>query len=136
MKILIVLDDYFNQTNGMCISTQRFVREFRQEGQQVRILSTSSQGQADYPVPELIIPFFRRIIAKESFHLAIPVKKQIRQAVTWADIVLIETPFPLSWLSGKYARQQKKQSLQLFTCIPAISPRRCISTTAFGIIFL
>lgn len=118
MKILIVLDDYFNQTNGMCISTQRFVREFRQEGQQVRILSTSSQGQADYPVPELIIPFFRRIIAKESFRLAVPVKKQIRQAVAWADIVLIETPFPLSWLSAKYARQQKKAVIATFHLYP------------------
>ncbi|MBQ6756387.1 MAG: hypothetical protein IJP43_05525 [Oscillospiraceae bacterium] len=28
MKILIVSNDYFNNSNGMCISTQRFVTEF------------------------------------------------------------------------------------------------------------
>lgn len=108
MKILVVLDDYFNQTNGMCISTQRFVKEFQKQKQDVRILSTSINGQADYSVPELIIPFFRHIIAKEGFHLAIPVKKQIHSAVNWADIVLIETPFPLSWISARYAKKEKK----------------------------
>lgn len=29
MRILIAIDDYFNQSNGMCISTQRFVKEFK-----------------------------------------------------------------------------------------------------------
>lgn len=32
MKILIVIDDYFNQSNGMCISTQRFAHEYRKMG--------------------------------------------------------------------------------------------------------
>lgn len=32
MKILIVIDDYFNKSNGMSISTQRFVHEFKKMG--------------------------------------------------------------------------------------------------------
>lgn len=40
MKLLIVIDDYFNKSNGMCISTQRFVREYKKMGQDVRVLST------------------------------------------------------------------------------------------------
>lgn len=40
MKILIVIDDYFNKSNGMSISTQRFVHELKKMGQDVRILSS------------------------------------------------------------------------------------------------
>ena len=53
MRILIVIDDYFNQINGMCISTQRFVHEYKKMEQEVRVLSTGEK--ADYPVPELKI---------------------------------------------------------------------------------
>ncbi|URW73949.1 hypothetical protein [Lactobacillus kefiranofaciens] len=47
MKILFVIDDYFNRSNGMCISTQRFVGQYKKMGQDVRILSTNLGGQAD-----------------------------------------------------------------------------------------
>ncbi len=118
MKILVVLDDYFNKTNGMCMSTQRFVHEFKKQGQQVRILSTSQGGQADYSVPELIIPFFRKIIAKEGFHIAVPKIKTIKKAVNWADIVLIETPFPLSWRSAHQAKELDKPVIGTFHIYP------------------
>lgn len=118
MRILVVIDDYFNRTNGMCISTQRFVKEFRKQGQQVRILSTSIGGQADYSVSEFIIPFFRKIIAKEGFHMAWPTQKTINEAVKWADIVLIETPFPLSWRSAKLAKKMHKLVIGTFHIYP------------------
>ncbi|WP_127345874.1 glycosyltransferase [Lactobacillus amylolyticus] len=106
MKILVVIDDYFNQSNGLCISTQRFVSEFQQMGHEVRIVSTNSK--ADYPVKELIVPFFRKIIAKESFHMARPQKKVLLKAISWADLVLIETPFPLSWRAAALAKRHGK----------------------------
>lgn len=69
MKILIVIDDYFNQSNGMCISTQRFAHEYRNLGQEVRILSTGKD--ANYPVPELKInlPFIHSLIENKVFTL-------------------------------------------------------------------
>lgn len=36
MKILIVMNDYFNQSNGISISAQRFAEELRKLGQEVR----------------------------------------------------------------------------------------------------
>lgn len=118
MRILVVIDDYFNKTNGMCISTQRFVNEFKKQGQEVRILSTSVGGQADYSVSEFIIPFFRKIIAKEGFHMAWPKQKTIFEAVNWADIILIETPFPLSWRSAKLAKKMHKPIIGTFHIYP------------------
>lgn len=118
MRILIVIDDYFNKTNGMCISTQRFAKEFKKQEQQVKILSTSIGGYADYSVKEFIIPFFRKIIAKEGFHMAWPNQKTIHEAVKWADVVLIETPFPISWHSAKQAKKMHKPVIGTFHLYP------------------
>lgn len=118
MRILVVIDDYFNQTNGLCISTQRFVKEFRRQGQEVKILSTSIGGHADYSVKEWHIPLFAGIIAREGFHMAWPDRQQIRRAVAWAQIVLIETPFPLSWQSASLARKENKPVIGTFHLYP------------------
>ena len=118
MKLLIVIDDYFNKSNGMCISTQRFVREYKKMGQDVRVLSTGEK--ADYVVPELKInlPFIDGLIAKQGFHFAKPIKKTLIQAVTWADTIQIETPFPISWQASKLAKKQGKPVVGTFHIYP------------------
>lgn len=118
MRILIVIDDYFNQSNGMCISTQRFVHEYKKMGQEVRVLSTGEK--ADYPVPELKIniPFIHGLIAKQGFHFAKPIRKTLIKAVTWADIIQIETPFPVSWRAAKLAKKQGKPVIGTFHIYP------------------
>ncbi|MGQ5708756.1 glycosyltransferase [Lactobacillus sp. PSON] len=118
MKILIVIDDYFNKSNGMCISTQRFAQEFIKLGHEVRIVSCAIGGTPDYQLPELTIPFFKKIIAKEGFHLALPKKKVLQNAVDWADIVAVETPFPVSWESAKLARKVNKPVYGTFHIFP------------------
>ncbi|TSO25267.1 glycosyltransferase [Lactobacillus sp. LL6] len=118
MKILIVIDDYFNQSNGMCISTQRFAQEFKKLGHQVRIISCAIDGTPDYPLPELIVPFFKKIIAKEGYHLALPKKKILNEAISWADIVAIETPFPVSWKAAKIAKERQKPVYGTFHIFP------------------
>ena len=51
MKMLIVCGEYFNQSNGLSISTQRFVKEFVRLGEEVRVLSSDHGGISDYSVP-------------------------------------------------------------------------------------
>ncbi len=118
MKLLIVIDDYFNKSNGMCISTQRFVREYKKMGHDVCVLSIGEK--ADFPVPELKIylPFIHGLIAKQGFHFAKPIKKTLIKAVTWADIVQIETPFPISWQAAKLAKKQGKPVIGTFHIYP------------------
>lgn len=118
MKILIVIDDYFNESNGMSISTQRFVKQFKQMGQDVRILASIAGGQPDYPLPIMTIPIFKNIIAKEGFHFAYPKRKVIEKAVKWADVVHLEDPFPVCWVAAKIASKTKKPITGTFHLYP------------------
>lgn len=110
MKILVVIDDYSNKSNGLCISTQRFVKEFRKHGHEVRIVSCTVKAP-NYPVPELIIPFFNKIIHKEGYHMAVPKRSTLKKAIDWCDVVAIETPFPISWIAARIA---KKKSVPVY----------------------
>lgn len=118
MRILIVIDDFFNKSNGMCISTQRFAEEFKKAGHEVRIISCNDHGKANYSLPELVVPFFRKIIAKESYHIALPKTKVLKEAVAWADIVALETPFPVAWRTAKLAKRMKKAAYGTFHLYP------------------
>ena len=51
MKILIVCGEYFNQSNGLSLSTQRFVEQFKRLGDEVRVLSSDHGGISEYSVP-------------------------------------------------------------------------------------
>lgn len=118
MKILIVIDDYFNKSNGMSISTQRFVREFKKMDQDVRILSSIAGGEPDYPLPIMTIPIFKNIIAKEGFHFAKPKKEIIKEAIRWADLVHLEDPFPVCWTAAKIAKQMRRSITGTFHLYP------------------
>lgn len=105
MKILIVIDDYHNNSNGMSISTQRFVKAFRKMDCEVKILAT---GNVDYSLPEMKIPFFAKLVAKQGFHFALPLKKTTLKAVEWADYVHLDTPFPIGWQASHFAKKLNK----------------------------
>lgn len=49
MNILIVCGEYFNQSNGLSLSTQRFVEQFKRLGDEVRVLSSDRGGKSEYP---------------------------------------------------------------------------------------
>jgi len=93
MKILIVINDYLNKSNGMCISTQRFVKEFKKHGHVVRIITNNRYGEMDYALDVVKIPVFSSIIEKEGYTFAKVNKSVIKEAVEWADIVHLEDPF-------------------------------------------
>lgn len=118
MKILIVIDDYFNKSNGMSISTQRFVKQFLKMGQDVRVLASIAGGEPDYPLSVMTIPIFKDIIAKEGFHFAKPEKAIIKKAVKWADLVHLEDPFPVCSYAGKIAKELKKPITGTFHLYP------------------
>lgn len=95
VKILIVCGEYFNESNGLSLSTQRFVRAFRSLGEEVRVLSSDHGGQ------------FAGIMDKQNYHFAQPQKEVIRKALEWADLVHFEDPFPLSVQTAKMAYEIK-----------------------------
>ena len=88
-------------------------------GRSVRIVTCAINGEnPDYPVKEMIIPFFKKIIAKEGFHMVVPSKKVLTKAVVWADSVMIETPFPLSFRAAKIAKKMGKPVTGTFHIFP------------------
>lgn len=93
MKILIVINDYLNKSNGMCISTQRFVKEFQKMGHEVRIITNNRYGELDYSLDVVKIPIFSDVIEKEGYTFAKVNRDTIQRAVTWADVVHLEDPF-------------------------------------------
>ena len=103
MKILIVCGEYFNTSNGLSISTQRFVKEFLRMGEEIRILSSDHGGVSDYSVPVMHIPMIDGIMDKQNYHFAKPDANVVNEALAWADLVHIEDPFPLSVQVAKAA---------------------------------
>ncbi|MDO4258240.1 MAG: glycosyltransferase [Actinomycetaceae bacterium] len=118
MRILIVIDDYFNGGNGMSISTRRFVTEFRRLGHEVRVLASHAGGEPDYPLPIATVPLVAGLIAEQGFNFARPVDSVIDAAVSWADIVHVETPFPVCAQAAKAARAQGKPVTGTFHVYP------------------
>ena len=106
MKILIVCGEYFNSSNGLSISTQRFVKEFMRMGEEVRVLSSDHGGISDYSVPVMRIPLIDGIMDKQDYHFAKPDAGVVDEALSWADIVHIEDPFPLSVQVAKAAHKK------------------------------
>ena len=118
VKILIVINDYLNASNGMCISTQRFVEEFRAAGHEVRIATNDRYGALDYPLGLVRIPVFSGIIEKEGFTFARADMHVIRQAVAWADVVHVEDPFLVCRLAARQARRMGKPVTGTFHLYP------------------
>lgn len=118
VKILIVINDYLNKSNGMCISTQRFVEEFRTAGHEVRIATNDRYGALDYPLGVVRIPVFSGIIEKEGFTFARADMRTIRKAVAWADVVHVEDPFLVCRLAAREARRAGKPVTGTFHLYP------------------
>ena len=105
MNILIVCGEYFNQSNGLSLSTQRFVEQFKRLGDEVRVLSSDHGGESEYSVPVMHVPLVDGIMDRQNYHFAKPVGQVIREALSWAEIVHFEDPFPLSVETAKLAAQ-------------------------------
>jgi glycosyltransferase involved in cell wall biosynthesis len=107
MNILIVCGDYFNQSNGLSLSTQRFVEQFKRLGDEVRVLSSDYGGISEYSVPVMRIPLVDGIMDQQNYHFAKPLRQIILESLSWAEIVHIEDPFPLSMETAKLASQME-----------------------------
>ena len=118
MKILIVATDYFNESNGLCISTQRFIKCFRERGHEVRVVTNNKKGVPDYPLEVYKVPVFNKIIEKEGYTFAKKNEHIITEALEWCDIVHLEDPFPLGKYTSKLALKMKKPCTATFHLYP------------------
>ena len=74
MKILFVIDQYNSHNNGISTSTVRFANCLRNEGHDVRIVTTGTKQDNLYIVPERYVFIFTRFAHAQGQLFAIPKK--------------------------------------------------------------
>ena len=106
MKILIVIDQYDNLSNGTTISAKRFVDGLRKAGNEVQILSTGKNG-ADkfslktYKFPKIIDKYFK---ANEMV-FAKPDEEVMKNVFQNQDVIHFYMPFRLAKKGVKIAEE-------------------------------
>ena len=143
MKILFVIDILDTHNNGTSISAQRFAKELRQRGHEVRILCANPQEMDEkgvalpvevtgkYIVPKYKIPIFDPLAVKHGFTYGDFRRKSrpiIHEAVEWADVVHSFFPFPLEIVASRYAAKLGKPNTGAFH----VQPENITSTLGCG----
>ena len=106
MKILIVIDQYDNLSNGTTISAKRFVEGLRKDGNEVQILSTGKDekdkfGLRTYWFPKVIDKYFK---ANEMV-FAKPDEEVMREVFKNQDVIHFYMPFALARKGVKIAEE-------------------------------
>ena len=106
MKILIVIDQYDNLSNGTTISAKRFVDGLRKDGNEVQILSTGKDeenkfGLKTYKFPKVIDKYFK---ANEMV-FAKPDEEVMREVFKNQDVIHFYMPFVLARKGVKIAEE-------------------------------
>ncbi len=106
MKILIVIDQYDNLSNGTTISAKRFVDGLRKDGNEVQILSTGKDEEdkvslKTYKFPKIIDKYFK---ANEMV-FARPDEEVMRNVFKNQDVIHFYMPFRLAKKGVKIAEE-------------------------------
>lgn len=108
MKILFVINNIYLRGNGLNASTRRMVKQLREAGHEVRVLS-GANPYPDGPEPEFKLkpfhfPIFQPIIDANGFSYASTDPKIVEEAVRWADVVHLQEFFVLQYRTIRIAR--------------------------------
>ncbi|MFJ2521486.1 glycosyltransferase [Cellulosimicrobium cellulans] len=114
MRVLLVIDQFEDPTNGTTISARRFAVALRERGREVRVAccrGAARPGGADpedradgvvhYRLEPRGVPGFDRVIAGQGWVLAKPDDDVLRDALRWADVAHVMSPF---WLGSRTKR--------------------------------
>lgn len=108
MKILFVIDQLHSNSNGISISAIRFASSLRQNGHEVRIVTTGEKSENLYIVPERHILIATCFAHAQEQLFAKPVKSILTEAIEWCDVVHFFMPWKLSQSGAKIARKLNK----------------------------
>ncbi|MGN6240362.1 MAG: glycosyltransferase [Cellulosimicrobium cellulans] len=114
MRVLLVIDQFEDPTNGTTISARRFAVALRERGHEVRVAccrgaarpggagpENRADGVVHYRLEPLRVPGFNRVIAGQGWVLAKPDGDVLRDALGWADVAHVMSPF---WLGSRAKR--------------------------------
>ncbi|MCL1869519.1 MAG: glycosyltransferase [Promicromonosporaceae bacterium] len=107
MRVLLAIDLFDDANNGTTVSARRFAHALLERGHEVRAatvradalgLDVPDDGVGRYPLDPLGIAGFNGIIARQGMRLARPDDAVLRDALGWADVVHVMSPF---WLGRR-----------------------------------
>ncbi len=96
MIITLVVDQFFQNTNGTSVSAQNLCRELEEKGHTVRVLTVDNGDKTQYALKERNFGApINKIIHSQGMQLAKPNKDIIEHAIIGSDVVHVYTPFKL-----------------------------------------
>lgn len=108
MVILLVIDNYYDQSNGATITTKRFKEALVKRGHEVRVLTIAAKDDSlIYALKEKKLPLVSDIVSKQDMKFAAIDKNKIRQALEDVDVCHLVFPFKLSRVTNKIANDMK-----------------------------
>jgi glycosyltransferase involved in cell wall biosynthesis len=116
VRIAMVLDTYDDARNGAVISTQRFTKLLRSNGNKVIIVSTGKPVEDKVLLKEFYPPFLfiRNIMKRMKFTFAWPNNEKLIDVIDKVDIVHNHFPFYLGYKAIKIAKQKNKPIVSTF----------------------
>lgn len=132
MKILMVVDQYYEANNGMTISARRFAEVLRSHGHEVKILcGVKKKGNIPeealantFALKKFHFPFFDWLISSQGMMFAKPKRKVIKEAIEWADVVHFLNAFHLERITMRMCRKREIP----FTTAFHVQPENITST--------
>lgn len=105
MKIVFVIDNYKELTNGTNMSAYRFAQKLTDLGHEVRIVTNDYYDKNVYTLKTRYIPIVSRVAKKQNITFSKPNKKVIKEAFKDADVVHLFMPWKTSKVSLKIAKK-------------------------------
>lgn len=122
MKVLFVCNNAFTPGNGLSASARNTIRQLRLRGVDARLMAVRNPNpdgpQADFPLKHFKFPIFEPIIRANGFCYAKIDRKEITQAVEWADVVHFEEALFLENVVRKIAVAKGKACTATFHLYP------------------
>ncbi|MDP2891781.1 MAG: glycosyltransferase [Bacillota bacterium] len=105
MVIVLVLDQFDKENNGLTVSAARFAEQLRARGHEARIVSTGNPAPYKYVMRTKIFPIVDPLISAQGTVFGRVEPEALREALTGADIVHMYLPYVLSIDTMKMARE-------------------------------
>ena len=116
LKLAMVLDTYDDARNGAVISTQRFTKLLRENGNEVIVVSTGKEESGKVVLKEFYppIPIVRGVMERMKFIFAWPDKQKLKEVISNVDLVHSHFTFILAFQTIKIAKQLNKPIVSTF----------------------
>ena len=123
MKILFVVNSFFEKGQGLDESARRTVQALREAGQDVRVLSGENLGDPNGPKPEFEVkafdfPLWQPMLSSFGYHFAEWKSPVIEEAVRWADVIHMEETFFLHHATMNWAKKLGKPMIGTYHVHP------------------